>query len=67
MKKRMRKKISDLLLESEIRKTGRLSDGGLSELYWLGAERIEIGAFQLDLKQVERLAVSKCKQLHLER
>lgn len=33
-----------LLLESEVRKTGWLSNGGLSELYWLGAERKEINA-----------------------
>lgn len=55
-----------LLLESEVRKTGRLSNRGLSELYWLGAERKEIDAVS-ELRQVGRLAVRRCKQLHPER
>lgn len=51
----------------EVRKTGRLSNGGLSELYWLGLREQKLVLSQLDLRQVERLAVSKCKQLHPER
>lgn len=65
MKKRMRKKA--LLLESEVRKSGRLSNGGLSELYWLGTERTEIGAFSVRSETSGETCSEQCKQRHPER
>ena len=56
-----------LLLDSEVRKSGRLSDGGLSELYWLGAERIEIGAFSVRSETSGETCSEQRKQLHPER